>query len=195
MTDFLERARGLVPRPLVLPNAYLSPPVTLDGIREVSIAVKVRDYLQNFYELAEDGIGTLFCGRAGSYKSYGAAVIAKTVHEKLYINVDFVDCGSELPKLDRMWYEGYADRRMKELASSPLVVLDDFTEARPTGRERQILTEIIRDRFNSKLPTLYTANLTITNKDDAVATIDAVLGLTTRRRIAERSAGFGVMVR
>lgn len=174
-----------------MPPAYED--ITLLGIKEESVLRITRSYLSGFYEFADAGLAPFFTGRAGGYKTYAALVIAKTVHKLTDINVDFFACSQELPKMDRGWFDGSAQKRIDQLATTPLVIIDDMAEARPTGRERQILTELIHARYNQKLPTIFTANIVIKDRD--LTPIDDIIGLTARRRLIERSEGLRVMIK
>lgn len=189
--QYLQRTRRAEPRALNLPSGFED--VELAGIEERGVQTVVTHYLRHFYDLAPRGHGVLFAGRSGTYKTYGVCVIAKRVWETLALPVDFFDCASEFPKIDRGWYEGYAAQRIRYASTAALTVIDDFNQARDTQRDLAVFAEILNARYAARLPTLFTANIMLTQ--DARADLDARFGFAPVRRLLERTEKYRVFIK
>lgn len=183
--DFITRARQQPLRPLRLPPQFEN--VTRAGIQHPTVHDLVTRYLTNFWDAADQGIAPVFCGKVGTYKTYGSCVIAKAVYEKLAVTVEYFDTPTEVPQLDRGWYDGTTTRRMDQLCKAPLLIVDDFARLRPTGRDIAIMDEIGQLRYNSGLPTIWTANIEFGPDKTAIADL---IGAAFERRLVERSAGY-----
>lgn len=189
-TRFLERARAVPLRPLELPATFRTG--TLADIKNRELRDHLGAYAAQFYTLADHGIAPFLIGRVGTYKTYGACVLLGAVHTTLAITCEFFDCATEMPRMDRGWYEGYATRRIEEVAAAPFLVVDDFTQIRDSGRELSIFAEIVNRRYASGFPTLYTANLAYT--DTTFTELEQRYSAPVVRRIRERTQGWGLML-
>jgi DNA replication protein DnaC len=190
LESFWVRAQRTPLRPLTLPEGFHS--LNVDGIKNSFIREIVMDYGKNFFSEATKGIAPFFAGKSGAYKTYGAVVLARAIYERFQITVDFFDCASEFPKIDRLWYEGYAQKRMVEVHKAPVLVVDDFTTLRTGTRDLITFQEIINVRYNYRLPTILTANIDVSQDMKAV---EELVGVATARRIEDRSKGYLTFVR
>lgn len=187
---FLERARRVPSRSLKLPEGLES--IKLDQIAEPTIVTTLKRYGRDFEAAATEGIAPFFAGRSGAYKTLGACALARALYDRYGFTIEFFDCSKEMPDIDRLWYEGHAQRRISEVRTAPFLIVDDFTMLRPNTRDAIVLQEIVNVRYNAKLPTLYTANV-VFSKD--LSALEDVIGIPLTRRIIERSKGYTVVTK
>jgi len=186
---FWQRAQRYPLRPLTLPDGFSN--LKIEGIKNRFVREIIADYGKDFFHEANKGIGPFLTGQSGAYKTYGAAVLGQAIYDRFQITVDFFDCASEFPKIDRLWYEGYAQQRMEQLHKSPVVIIDDFSVLRTGTRDLITFQEIVNVRYTSRLPTILTANIILdTGGTQPFLPLETLVGVATARRIIERSKGF-----
>lgn len=113
-------------------------------------------YIDRWPDILENGLSFTFSGGVGCGKTYAAACIANELLDR-GIRVWMV---STVNLLDRMFDE--ADIIRNRLATFELVVLDDFGAERNTEYASEKMFQIIDDRMRSRLPTIITTNIDIT---------------------------------
>jgi hypothetical protein len=128
------------------------------AIANESIRVAVELYIKDFWEMAERGIAPVFLGRAGQYKTFGAACIARYVRYQ-QLPVRFVECGRFFMDLDSKFYQANGMQAYEEAATVPFLILDDFTQVKAGTRSAELLANLLSERFSATLPTLVTGNI------------------------------------
>ena len=117
-------------------------------------------FIRRWTDILENGLSFTLSGAVGCGKTYAAASIANELLDRGY-RVWMV---STVNLLDRMFYE--ADIIRNRLATFELVVLDDFGAERNTEYAAEKMFQIIDDRMRSRLPTIITTNIDITQPTD-----------------------------
>lgn len=190
---WLDRARrdsAALLRPNDVPALFAD--VRWCAAQPAPITRAAQSYLTNFWELAAKGRAPAFLGRAGTYKSYTAALVANTVRSAL-LDVAFVQCGPEFDRLERRRFDELTDSRLEQLATVPFLVLDDFTKLRPGGYAIDMLDALVERRYANQHPTLYTGNISISRDDDSALVNHFGVGFT--RRFREGAKGLIALVK
>ena len=117
-------------------------------------------FIHRWTDILENGLSFTLSGAVGCGKTYAAASIANELLDQGY-RVWMV---STVDLLDRMFAE--ADIIRNRLATFELVVLDDFGAERNTEYAAEKMFQIIDDRMRSRLPTIVTTNIDITQPTD-----------------------------
>ena len=113
-------------------------------------------FIHRWTDILENGLSFTLSGAVGCGKTYAAASIANELLDRGY-RVWMV---STVNLLDRMFDE--ADIIRNRLVTFELVVLDDFGAERNTEYASEKMFQIIDDRMRSRLPTIITTNIDIT---------------------------------
>jgi DNA replication protein DnaC len=150
-----------------------------DGLRELT-----RRYLKDFWDLAGQGRGPLLIGKTGHYKTISAAVIAHKVREVGRLQVGWCNCVSDLSRLASGSFAD-ASKAIRHFETVSFLVMDDFAQPKPGGREMTWILQIANARFDAVRPTLWTGNVTPT-------ALDSVVGVGTARRLLESAKDFRV---
>lgn len=168
---------------------------TLDAVPSEALKRIARKYVAEFFTVAANGIGPLFLGRAGTYKTHAAAYIAQVVHNG-GIECRFVQTKLWLTQLELMRFGDpkAAARELRLVGEVPFLVVDDFATAvaAPSWQADALLT-VAEARFSNLRPTLWTANVEIT-KDD-VSKLEGLYGVAFARRVMHASQGFSVLLK
>lgn len=178
-------------KPHGIPKRYAQ--FELENIANKGIHVACSEYLRKADSVAANGIAPAFFGRGGSYKTLGAAVIARMLYDVGHVQVAFLSCRVDLPRLERDRFDPATDKAFRLYASVPFLVVDDFDAAAQGTWQADRLGEIAEARYAAILPTLWTANLTVSKTDQS--SIVNKYGQAFARRLWESSEGFRVMVR
>ena len=117
-------------------------------------------FIHRWTDILENSLSFTLSGAVGCGKTYAAASIANELLDRGY-RVWMV---STVNLLDRIFYE--ADIIRNRLATFELVVLDDFGAERNTEYAAEKMFQIIDDRMRSRLPTIITTNIDITQPTD-----------------------------
>jgi len=163
--------------------------VTLQGIQNKRIHTTTVNYLTNFWDAGAAGLAPLFVGASGQYKTYAAAVIAKTVGK--HIETRFVSC--PLLYTDLGADKAGVHPELHAILTVPFLVLDDFAMWEPKSYTFPTLLTIASERHAAKLPTLYTGNLQL-DKLDPFKTVTDRYGVLFARRLDEGSTGYRVAI-
>lgn len=117
----------------------------------------MRNYVENFGKMHENGKGLLLYGDTGTGKTYAAACVANALIDKGYpaLMTDFTRIVNTL--------QGKFDGRQEYLDSLnrfPLLIIDDLAAERKTEYMQEIVYSIIDARYRAGLPLIVTTNLT-----------------------------------
>lgn len=155
-------------------------------------------YGKAFWQAASKGVAPLFLGNPARYKSYSAAALAKALHERACVRVDWCDVPITLNQLERNRFDRATDERIERWKTVPFLVMDDFGMVKVDSWQHGVLAEVGMSRFDRGYPTCWTGNVAIDGQVSS-ATIDEALrrhvGVQLARRIMERSEGYRVYVR
>lgn len=121
------------------------------------ISAVVRNYVDNFSKMKEDGKGLLLFGTVGTGKTYAAACIANSLIDKGYgvLMTNFARIANTVQGLFEGKQEYY-----DSLNRFPLLILDDLSAERKTEYMQEIVFNVIDSRYRAGLPLIVTTNLT-----------------------------------
>jgi DNA replication protein DnaC len=186
-----RRATHPVPPALVLPQRYAA--AEYAAIPEGDLKAAVRDYATQFHTVAADGTGCLFIGRARTYKTYSAAVLARLVHERAQLDVKFVQCAVLAALIERNRFGADTGAEIRAITDTSFVVMDDFAQVPPNTYGASVLMEIAEARFANCRPTIWTGNVNATGAD-MLKSVANLYGAGFARRLFDGSEGFRVRV-
>lgn len=155
LADFLDKLRKMwVEDHIAAPRR----PVTLadDDHRDEAVSKVCRRYVENWPKVSEEGLGILFSGPVGVGKSYLAAAIAgELVRQRVPTAI------ISLPRLltvltDSKERQAAIDR----LQRYKLLVLDDLGVERDTAFAAECVFNVVDSRYEARLPTIITTNMT-----------------------------------
>jgi DNA replication protein DnaC len=133
--------------------------------------------------------GLMFYGHAGSGKTHLSVAIIKQIIEEKQIQVKFVrivDLLLDIRKTfdeNESWKAENESELLRKYMFTPLLVLDDIGSEKTTDWVRQVLYQIIDERWIEQRPVIITSNLTLEE-------LEARLG----ERIASRIAGMTQLI-
>ena len=167
---------------------------TFAQLPQIVVRDVVKDYLTQFWSVAPKGIAPVFLGPARSWKTFGAVVIARTVHANAGLGVEFVNCPRQLMKLDLHRYTELTRRTIRRWESVPFLVLDDFGVIEKGSFKADVLTALAANRFDMCRPTLWTANIDLVEGQE-FDTIAMLYSPLLSRRLQDCSTGFVALTR
>lgn len=129
---------------------------TTEGETE-KIINAMKNYVDNFEMLKEQGKGLLLFGKTGRGKSYAAACVANALIDKdipVYMT-NFAKIRNTVQGL----FEGKQDY-FDSFNRFPLLILDDLAAESKTEYMQEIVYNVIESRLNAGLPLIVTTNLT-----------------------------------
>ena len=141
-----------------------------------------KEYAEGFGR--ETTSGLMLYGKAGSGKTHLAVAIARHIIEQKQIQVRFARVVDLLAEIRKTFNENEQYRTENEsdliqrYASAPLLIIDDLGAEKTTDWVRQILYQIIDERWIEQKPIIVTSNL---NLEELEARFE--------ERIASRVAG------
>jgi DNA replication protein DnaC len=122
-------------------------------------------------------------GTGKTHQAYGALRhIAESAPRRRYsvIAIPAADMYGELRPTGQA---GAAEHRLRQLASVPLLLLDDLGSAKASEWTEEVTYRLINERYNTCLPTLFTSNLP--PRADGRPDLAAALGDRIVSRLAE----------
>lgn len=117
-------------------------------------------YVNNFKEMKEKGVGILLFGDVGVGKTFLAACIVNSVIDQGYSAIM-----TNFSRIINTAQETFDQRQkyLDSLNSVDLMVIDDLAVERKTDYVKEMMYQIIDNRYRSGKPLIVTTNLTIDN--------------------------------
>lgn len=196
--NWIEQWILLHPQPVapVIPARFAGMNST-EAIESPAIRRAVEKYVGEFMNAAPKGIGCLFIGKAGTYKSTAAYVLLHQVWKTYQLTGLVIQCPIVLNRFERNRYSPITEKDLAQLRREPLLVMDDFSQITPGGYQAGILLELAEARYSEMKPTIWTGNIAVSepSTDAVTAAISSLYGPSFGRRVVEGSEGFRVLVR
>lgn len=123
-----------------------------------------RDYAYNFAEVLKTGRSALFVGRPGTGKTHLAVGIGLHIMEAEDRTVLFTTAMRAIRRVKDTWSSGALEtesQAVARLASPDLLILDEVGVQFGSVCERNILFDILNERYENRLPTILLSNLTV----------------------------------
>jgi DNA replication protein DnaC len=111
--------------------------------------------------------GLLFTGTSGVGKTHLLVAMAKQLIENRLISCAFVDFNMFLDRRKDEFARKTADEETARVLSAELLFLDDIGVSRITDFAAEVLSKIINERYNRRLPIVATTNLPFTASENA----------------------------
>lgn len=185
------RRRVPVPPPLEIPERYGTE--SLAAIPNADIRQVIADYLLAFWTAAPAGKGPLLLGRTGTWKTTALALLARTVHRQVGIEVAWVSVPRYVLRLDLDRFDADLHRTIQHWGTVPFLVMDDWTEIQPNSQAHRVLVATMTARYDARLPTAWSGNLILTPGRETQELGDRY-GHLFARRLVETSEGFRMML-
>lgn len=128
-----------------------------DDLSNERVTSIMRNYVENFDKMRENGKGLLLYGTVGTGKTYAAACVANALIDKGYpvLMTNFARIANTVQGLFEGRQEYY-----DSLNRFPLLILDDLSAERKTEYMQEIVQNVIDSRYRAGLPLIITTNLT-----------------------------------
>lgn len=139
-----------------------------------------RQYVETWLDRKSSGEGIVFSGTPGTGKTHLAMSIAKRISEQYNDDVFITTVSRIIRAYRRTWSDnsGISDLDVLAKYCEPdLLIIDEIGVQYGTDSERNILLEIINDRYEDLLPTILISNLPLDEMANILGerTIDRVL--------------------
>jgi DNA replication protein DnaC len=117
----------------------------------------MRNYVQNFTRMKEDGKGLLLYGTVGTGKTFASACVANALIDMGYpcLMTNFKKIANTLMGM----YDG-KQNYIDGLNRFDLLIIDDLASERNTEYMNEVVQEIVDSRYRAGLPLIITTNLT-----------------------------------
>jgi DNA replication protein DnaC len=155
-----------------------------------SVGVK---YLAEFPGNIAAGLAPVFLGRAGTWKTSVALLVAQELERQVSMDYEFVSVPEVRPKFEFNTYSDQVTHFLCRWATVPLLILDDFAVAEPGSRTTLALEATMATRYNALLPTIWTGNLALPKHNPFDGIADRY-GALFSRRLQERATGYTVLI-
>ena len=133
---------------------------TVKDAWQAQAKAKVKNYIDNLEQYADQGRSLIFLGNVGTGKTHLAVSLLKAFLQKGGSGV-FLSVSDLILDIRDSWGKGSAREKIELYASADLLVLDEVGVQAGTENERQILFSIINRRYNEVKPTVLISNLNI----------------------------------
>lgn len=180
-----------IPPPLELPRRFEEASLALMPAGPVKDMVE--KYLRLFWDAAPRGIAPLIVGRTQTWKTYGAAIVARRVHQA-GVPVQMVMCPVEMAEVERDRFSELSRQRVERWKRVPFLIMDDFVQLDPGTFASQLLVEIACDRHANMLPTMWTGNIILKPSEKFMPLVNRY-GALFARRLKEGSEGYALVVK
>lgn len=190
--NWLQQAKAKNPYPAepAIPPRYLQ--FQLTDLPTTVVRATAEDYLRKFWQVAPEGRGLLFLGRAETWKTTAAALVAQAVHGA-GVETVWVSCPRYLVEFERSRFDHDLTLEVKKWEHVPFLVMDDFAVIERNSHGHMLLNSIISARFDYNLPTCWTGNLKLPEGGEWDAIADRY-GPLFARRLEATSTGFVALI-
>lgn len=143
-----------------------------------------RAYAQDFAAVRKTGRGAIFIGGVGTGKTHLAVAIGKHAMRQHGASVLFMTVKRAIRSIKDTWVKGsmVSESQAVEVLTYPdLLILDEVGVQSDSEHERQVLFDVLNERYESRKPTIFLSNKT----EEQVA---ALLGERVMDRLREDGA-------
>lgn len=147
---------------------------------------KINVYLDGFLEFQKQGRGVyLWSNGAGTGKTHMLSAICHVLIERYAVPCVFVTEEQLFIKLREAFDNPQISERsrFRKFSEIPVLLIDDFGAAKPTGWKNEVMTSLLDYRLNHLLPTCFTSNY---HPEDYQHFLKTSLPLTRPERIPSR---------
>lgn len=123
---------------------------------------KIKRYVEHLTENVHDGIGLILSGPVGNMKTTLAVAILRKYIE-LYHKGFMVSMSSFLTMIDNNYHFHKVDARIEKIKNTHLLIIDDLGAEYDHSWVQTQVDAIITERYNNKLATIITTNLSRDN--------------------------------
>lgn len=135
----------------------------------------VNDFIINFTDYEKSSKGLYVYSRTkGSGKTMLSAVIANELMDRISMSVKFVTVLDLLELVKKNYKSGDYNDEIAEFYKARLLILDDIGTEIKKEHTDMVLFQLINERCNKKLTTIFTSNLAIENLSLDERTIDRI---------------------
>jgi len=122
---------------------------------------KVEEYLGDWEENREEGLGLYLCGGVGTGKTHLAVAVMTELIKRKRVPSLFVTVPELLDNLRGAYNDPGRDidEWMDAVKNADLLVLDDLGAEKPNPWVRERLFVIVNHRYRESLPTIFTSNI------------------------------------
>ena len=169
--------------PLIIKNARMSDIDLNDKNR-----AHVIKWVKNFYTNYQKNSNIKGCYLHGSFGSGKSFILASLLNElaRKKVKTTIIYFPELLRNLNESFYDDF-DVKMDLLKKTDILLIDDIGAETVTPWSRdEILGTILQYRMDSKLPTLFTSNLTIEELEGHLANTKNSIDIVKSKRIIER---------
>lgn len=191
MNNWLTRRVQILPKPptLVVPERYAD---TTQEQLPTPLATLLSEYLFGFWTHAPKGIAPLLLGRAFTWKTAAAVVLAKQIQEVHKVAVTFVSVPDKMIQLELNRFSEETRQMLARWKLADFLILDDFATVEPKSFGHDVLKSLIAARFDSTRPTVWTGNVELDAKDPFKG-LGLAYGPLMGRRLQQGAEGFTVV--
>jgi len=126
----------------------------------------VLDYVKNFPDRQKSGTSLVFCGTTGTGKTHLSSALCFYLIENYQTSVLYTKAFDVLREVKETYNKSskktFSDVQSKH-AQIDLLIIDEVGVQFGTETEKQILFEIINERYENLRPTILVTNLSLTN--------------------------------
>ena len=186
---WLDQARLTYPLHLVnMPQRFRAADST--ELPQAGLCSIVGEYIEQFWDLAPQGIAPLLLGPARTWKTHAAAAIANKVFLAGRVPVEWVNVPDQFLTLDLNRYTDESRRMIARWKRVPFLVMDDFGVIEKGSFGATVLAAVASARFDSQRPTLWTGNVHTPSSAQLFKTLAQVYSPLFARRLEDGSRGF-----
>nr|WP_306464609.1 ATP-binding protein [Providencia stuartii] len=139
-----------------------------------------KQYVATWEDRKNAGEGLLLCGTPGTGKTHLAVSIARAVVEE-YQQFVFITTAARIIRAFRRTWDGHSEFSeldvLAKYCEQDLLIIDEIGVQYGTDSERNILFEVINNRYEDLLPTILVSNLPVAELSEMLGerTVDRLL--------------------
>ena len=147
---------------------YENSSLTTDDGKNKKLFTFIKRYIENIDENIRKGKGIVFYGDTGTGKTFAAASILNEIIKKFIPKTGQIYTGyiTNFTKIIQCVQKNFDLKGDSTLfvKTCSLLVIDDFGSERKTSFAKEIITDIINSRYNTKKPIILTTNINMKDK-------------------------------